>query len=62
MDNEATEERAVSLRPGERISARLLCNHIRNGRTYDGDLDVTTQRLVYIEQARRIPGVLPQPD
>ena len=49
MGAEATEgERPVSLLPGEQMSARLLCNHVRDGRAYDGYLYVTTQRLVYV--------------
>lgn len=39
---------AVSLLAGERVSARLVTNHIRDGRSFEGYLYVTTQRLVYI--------------
>jgi hypothetical protein len=41
-------ERTVPLLPDERVTAKLLCNHIQDGRAYDGALYVTTQRLVYV--------------
>lgn len=58
---EPTEtERAVPLWPGERATARLVCNHIRDGRAYDGSLYVTTQRLVYIPwPAGEVRGATP---
>jgi hypothetical protein len=33
---------------GERVSARLVGNHIRDGRAYEGYLYVTSQRLVHV--------------
>jgi hypothetical protein len=38
----------VSLLLGERVSARLVGNHIRDGRAYEGYLYVTSQRLVHV--------------
>jgi hypothetical protein len=49
VDGEAAAGgRTVSLLPDERVSARLLTNHVRDGRTFDGYLYVTTQRLVFV--------------
>ncbi|HEV3380319.1 MAG TPA: hypothetical protein VG142_05005 [Trebonia sp.] len=49
VDNEPAEgERAIPLLSGERVMERLLCNHVRAGRAYDGYLYVTTQRLAYV--------------
>jgi len=39
---------AVSLVAGERVSARLMANHIRDGRSFEGHLFVTTQRLLHV--------------
>jgi hypothetical protein len=39
---------AVSLLAGERVSARLVANHIGDGRPFEGYLFVTTQRLVHV--------------
>ncbi len=36
------------LRPGERVRERLVANHIRDLRPYDGYLYVTTERLVWL--------------
>ena len=49
MDGEAaTGEAVVSLLAGERVSARLMANHIRDGRSFDGYLFITTQRLLHV--------------
>jgi len=39
--------RAVSLFPGEQVRDRLVANHVREGRVYEGFLFVTTQRLAF---------------
>jgi hypothetical protein len=46
-DDAATGEPVMSLRPGERVCRRLLANHLRDRRPYDGYLYVTTDRLVW---------------
>ena len=49
MDAEArVGKNTVSLLPDERVLAKLQCNHIQGGRSYEGSLYVTSQRLVYI--------------
>jgi hypothetical protein len=41
----------ISLLHDERVCGRLLVNHIRDGRPFDGYLYVTTQRLVFLPWA-----------
>ena len=48
MDGKAAGGAAVSLPAGERVSARLMANYIRDGRSFDGYLFVTTQRLLHL--------------
>lgn len=38
----------VSLLPRERVVAKLMANHIRDGNGYEGYLYVTSKRLVHI--------------
>ena len=47
-DEPAAGASRILLEAGERVAARYLTNHIRNGRPYDGCLYVTTQRLAYV--------------
>jgi hypothetical protein len=50
----------LSLFPGERVSARLVGNHIRDGRVYEGYLYVTFQRLVHVPwTAAQARGAVP---
>jgi hypothetical protein len=44
----APGERLTFLRPGERVCERLVANHVRDRRPYDGYLYVTTERLVWV--------------
>lgn len=49
MDVESADGKsAVSLLPDERVLSRLVCNHIRDSRSYEGYLYVTSRRLVYV--------------
>lgn len=50
-DKEDSVGGALSLLRGERVRGRLLVNHIRDGRPFDGYLYVTTQRLVFVPWA-----------
>lgn len=45
---EVPGEQSVSMLPGERVSARLVANHIRDGRAFEGYLYVTSLRLVHV--------------
>jgi hypothetical protein len=50
----------VSLLPGERVSARLVGNNIRDSRAYEGYLYVTSQRLVHVPwSAAQARGAVP---
>jgi hypothetical protein len=50
----------ISLLPRERISARLVGNHIHDGKSYEGYLYVTSQRLVHVPwTAARSRGAVP---
>lgn len=40
--------RMAFLRPGERFCERLVANHVRDRRPYDGYLYLTTERLVWV--------------
>ena len=46
-EDAVTGEPVMSLRPGERVCERLVANHMRDRRPYDGYLYVTTDRLVW---------------
>jgi hypothetical protein len=46
-EDAATGEPVMSLRAGERVCERLVANHMRDRRPYDGYLYVTTDRLVW---------------
>jgi hypothetical protein len=48
VSEEATGERTPLLRPGESVCERLVANHVRDRRPYDGYLYVTTERLVWV--------------
>ncbi|HUB40555.1 MAG TPA: hypothetical protein VMA72_17040 [Streptosporangiaceae bacterium] len=43
-----TGEPVMDLRAGERVCERLVANHVRDRRPYDGHLYVTTDRLVWL--------------
>jgi hypothetical protein len=47
-EDASTGLRATFLRPGERVRERLVANHFRDRRPYDGYLYVTTERLVWV--------------
>jgi hypothetical protein len=47
-EDAATGEHMTFLRPGERVCERLVANHVRDRRPYDGYLYVTTERLVWV--------------
>jgi len=46
-EDAAAGEPVMSPRPGERVCDRLVANHMRDRRPYDGYLYVTTDRLVW---------------
>lgn len=37
----------VSLLPGEQKRERIVANHVQDGRAYEGNLHITSQRLIF---------------
>jgi hypothetical protein len=53
-------EGVVSLLPGEQVSARLMANHHVKGRSFEGYLYVTTERIIFVPwAAAEIRGGVP---
>jgi hypothetical protein len=66
-EDAAPGERVTFLRPGERVCERLLANHVRDRRPYDGYLYVTTERLVWMpwplaQKQGAVPFDIPRPE